>query len=126
MRKFRKFMFILTIIFAVLTFAGLVTLLLSSRETVDLLTDAILLLISASSIAIAIFSQISADRDAHRIEKIVHDINDIDEHTEEDLKTDTSFSRKLDEILRLEKEIYEEVSKKHKNTPSVEKTPKNR
>ena len=119
-------MFILTIIFDVLTFAGIVTLMLSSRETVDLLTDAILLLISASSIAIAIFSQISADRDTRRIERIVHDINDIDEHTEEDLKTDTSFSRKLDEILRLEKEIYEEVSKKRKNPSQVERTHKDR
>ena len=126
MRKFKKFMFALTIVFAVLTFAGMVTLILSSRDLVDLLTDAILLLISASSIAIAIFSQIGADRDTHRLEKLVHEINDIEEQTEEDLKTDTSFRRKIDEVLRLEKEIYEAVTKNHKDTSPVEKSPKNR
>ncbi len=119
-------MFILTIVFAVLTFAGLVMLMLSSRAVVDLVADSILLLISASSIAIAIFSQISANRDTRRIEKLARNINDIDEHTEADLKTDTSFSHKLDEILKLEKDIYEEVSKKRKSVSSVEKRTGNR
>ena len=114
MRKFRKAMFMLTIFFAVLTFVGLAMLMFSSRELTDLLADCILLLISASSIAIAIFSQISADRDAHHIERLMRDINGIEKRTEEDLKTDTGFRHKLDEVLRLEKEIYQEITNNKK------------
>lgn len=109
MRKFRKIMFILTIVFAVLIFLGLVLLIMSSKELADLFFDCIILLISASSIAIAIFSQLAADKEQRRIEKIVHDVNAIDKKTQEDYKTDEGIRRKLDKILSLEEEIYKKV-----------------
>lgn len=109
MRKFRKFMFILTIVFAVLTFLGLVLLIVSSKELADSFFDCIILLISAASIAIAIFSQLAADKEQRHIEKIVHDVNAIDKKTQEDYKTDEGIRRKLDKILSLEEEIYKKV-----------------
>ena len=109
MRKFRKIMFILTIVFAVLIFLGLVLLIVSSKELADLFFDCIILLISASSIAIAIFSQLAADKEQRRIEKIVHDVNAIDKKTQEDYETDEGIRRKLDKILSLEEEIYKKV-----------------
>ena len=109
MRRFRKFMFILTIVFAVLTFLGLVLLIVSSKELADSFFDCIILLISAASIAIAIFSQLAADKEQRHIEKIVHDVNAIDKKTQEDYKTDESIRRKLDKILSLEEEIYKKV-----------------
>ncbi len=109
MRKFRKFMFILTIVFAVLTFLGLVLLIVSSKELADTFFDCIILLISAASIAIAIFSQLAADKEQRHIEKIVHDVNAIDKKTQEDYKTDEGIRRKLDKILSLEEEIYKKV-----------------
>lgn len=109
MRKFRKIMFILTIVFAVLIFLGLVLLIVSSKELADLIFDCIVLLISAASIAIAIFSQLAADKEQRRIEKIVHDVNAIDKKTQEDYKTDEGIRRKLDKILSLEEEIYKKV-----------------
>ena len=109
MRKFRKFMFILTIVFAVLTFLGLVLLIVSSKELADTFFDCIILLISAASIAIAIFSQLAADKEQRHIEKIVHDVNAIYKKTQEDYKTDEGIRRKLDKILSLEEEIYKKV-----------------
>lgn len=109
MRKIRKIMFILTIVFAVLIFLGLVLLIMSSKELADLFFDCIILLISAASIAIAIFSQLAADKEQRRIEKIVHDVNAIDKKTQEDYKTDEGIRRKLDKILSLEEEIYKKV-----------------
>ena len=109
MRRFRKFMFILTIVFAVLTFLGLVLLIVSSKELADSFFDCIILLISAASIAIAIFSQLAADKEQRHIEKIVHDVNAIGKKTQEDYKTDEGIRRKLDKILSLEEEIYKKV-----------------
>ena len=120
MRKFRKFMFILTIIFAVLTFLGLATLIVSSKELADTFFDCIILLISAASIAIAIFSQLSADKERRRIEKMVHELSEIDKKTEEDYKTDENIRRKLDKILALEEEIYKKAGGR-KNVKKVEK-----
>ena len=125
MRKSRKIIFTLTTIFSVLTLLGLAMLMFSSRDLTDLLVDAVLLLISASSIAIAIFSQMAAIRDARRIEHLMRDINSIDRNTEEDLRTDSSFRRKLDEVLRLEKEIHDELigKKRDKKIEKGSKTP---
>jgi len=120
MRRFRKFMFILTIVFAVLTFLGLVLLIVSSKELADSFFDCIILLISAASIAIAIFSQLAADKEQRHIEKIVHDVNAIDKKTQEDYKTDEGIRRKLDKILSLEEEIYKKVGGR-KDIKKVEK-----
>ncbi len=106
MHKFRKTMFIITIIFAVLTFVGLAMLIISSKELTDSLFDCVILLISAASIAIAIFSQLVADKESRRIEKLVREIGAINKTTEEDLKQDENLRRKLDKILYLEEEIY--------------------
>ncbi len=102
-------MFILTLIFAALTFLGLVMLLVSTKDLADSFFDCIVLLISAASIAIAIFSQLAADKAQRRIERIMHNVNDIDKKTQEDFRTDESVRRKLDKILSLEEEIYKKV-----------------
>ena len=120
MHKFRKTMFIITIIFAVLTFVGLAMLIISSKELSDSLFDCVILLISAASIAIAIFSQLVADKESRRIEKLVREIGAINKTTEEDLKQDENLRRKLDKILYLEEEIYRR-SGGRKDVKKVEK-----
>ncbi|MDO4219671.1 MAG: hypothetical protein Q4D22_00340 [Candidatus Saccharibacteria bacterium] len=120
MHKFRKTMFIITIIFAVLTFVGLAMLIISSKELTDSLFDCVILLISAASIAIAIFSQLVADKESRRIEKLVREIGAINKTTEEDLKQDENLRRKLDKILYLEEEIYRR-SGGRKDVKKVEK-----
>jgi len=129
MRKFQKIMFMLTVGFAVLTFAGLGFLIFSSKDLTDTLFDCVILLISAASIAIAIFSQIAANRESHRLEKVLKNINAIDKNVESDIKTDEGVRRKLDKILALEEEIYhrvggrKDVKKVEKGTPNSAEKP---
>ncbi len=120
MHKIQKTMFIITVILAILTFAGLGFLIFSSKALTDTLFDCIILLISAASIGIALFSQLALDKEARRLEKVVRNINEIDRNLESDIKTDEGVRRKLDKILFLEEEIYHRVGGR-KDVKKVEK-----
>ena len=120
--KFKKAIFYLTIIFAVVIFAGLVFLITSTKDIMDIMFDSIILLISAASVAIAFFAQLAADKEHRRLEKVIKNINEIDRNIESDIKTDESIRRKLDRILSLEEEIYHRVGGR-KDVKKVERTP---
>ena len=120
--KLKKTIFVITIIFSVLIFAGLVFLVTSRKDITDIMFDSVILLISAASIAIAFFAQLAADKEARRLEKVIKNIKDIDSSIESDIKTDESVRRKLDRILSLEEEIYRRVGGR-KDVKKVEHTP---
>lgn len=120
--KLKKFIFYVTITFAVLIFAGLVFLITSRKDIMDIMFDSVVLLISAASVAIAFFAQLAADKEHRRLEKVIKNINEIDRNIDSDLKTDESIRRKLDRILSLEEEIYHRVGG-HKDVKKVERTP---
>lgn len=120
--KFKKFIFYVTIAFAVLIFAGLVFLITSRKDIMDIMFDSVILLISAASVAIAFFAQLAADKEHRRLEKVIKDINEIDRNIESDIKTDESIRRKLDRILSLEEEIYHRVGGR-KDVKKVERNP---
>lgn len=120
--KFKKFIFYVTIAFAVLIFAGLVFLITSHKDIMDIMFDSVILLISAASVAIAFFAQLAADKEHRRLEKVIKDINEIDRNIESDIKTDESIRRKLDRILSLEEEIYHRVGGR-KDVKKVERNP---
>ena len=120
--KFKKIVFVLTIVFSVLIFAGLVFLVTSRKDITDIMFDSIILLISAASIAIAFFAQLTADSERRRLEKLIKNINEIDHNIESDIKTDESVRRKLDRILSLEEEIYHRVGGR-KDVKKVERAP---
>lgn len=120
--KFKKIVFVLTIVFSVLIFAGLVFLVTSRKDIMDIMFDSIILLISAASIAIAFFSQLAADSERRRLEKLIKNVNEIDHNIESDIKTDENVRRKLDRILSLEEEIYHRVGGR-KDVKKVERAP---
>ncbi len=120
--KFKKLFFYLTISFAVLIFAGLVFLITSSKDIMDIMFDSVILLISAASVAIAFFAQMSADKEHRRLEKVIKNISEIDRNIESDVKTDESVRRKLDRILSLEEEIYHRLGGR-KDVKKVEHAP---
>jgi hypothetical protein len=88
----------------------------------DIMFDSIMLLISAASIAIAFYAQLTADSEKRRLEKVLKNINEIDRSIESDMKTDESIRRKLDRILSLEEEIYHRVGGR-KDVKKVERNP---
>jgi hypothetical protein len=120
--RLKKAIFVLTIVFSIIIFAGLVFLVISRKDIMDIMFDSIILLISAASIAIAFFSQLSADKENRRIEKVIKNIGEIDRNIESDAKTDESIRRKLDRILSLEEEIYRRVGGR-KDIKKVERAP---
>jgi len=120
--KLKKIVFVLTIVFSVLIFAGLVFLVTSTKDVMDIMFDSIMLLISAASIAIAFYAQLTADSEKRRLEKVLKNINEIDRSIESDMKTDESIRRKLDRILSLEEEIYHRVGGR-KDVKKVERNP---
>ena len=120
--KFKKAIFYLTIMFAVVIFAGLVFLIISRKDIMDIMFDSIVLLISAASVAIAFFAQLAADKEHRRLEKVIKNINEIDRNIESDIKTDEGIRRKLDRILSLEEERYHRVGGR-KDVKKVERAP---
>ena len=120
--RLKKAIFVLTIVFSVIIFAGSVFLVISRKDITDIMFDSIILLISAASIAIAFFAQLSADKENRRIEKVIKNIGEIDRNIESDAKTDESIRRKLDRILSLEEEIYRRVGGR-KDIKKVERAP---
>ena len=66
-KKLRAAVIILLIIASI---AGLVLLILSSREFTDVAFDLIILLIAVVTIGIALYSQVAADKEARRVEKL--------------------------------------------------------
>ena len=81
----------------------------SSRDLVDTGFDTIILLTAIISIGIAIYSQMSADKDARRVEKLVRDLSEVDKTIENDMAIDKNVRYKLDHIIALEEEIYKKV-----------------
>ena len=75
--KFKKAIFYLTIMFAVVIFAGLVFLIISRKDIMDIMFDSIVLLISAASVAIAFFAQLAADKEHRRLEKVIKNIHPV-------------------------------------------------
>lgn len=124
MNKTRKFMFGLTIAFAVLTFFGLVMTIFSQKSVTESLFDCIALLISAASIGIAMSAQMTADKELRRTARMVKELNEINKTTENDLKADEGLRKKIDKILSLEEEIYHRVGGR-KDVKKVEKAKRN-
>ena len=63
MLKFKKVIFFATIGLAFVILVGMLTLIFSPKAALDSVYDTIILVVSGASIAIAIYSQIEADKD---------------------------------------------------------------
>ncbi len=108
-KKYRRTLFYFTLVLALVALIGLGMLVFSSRDLVDTGFDTIILLTAIISIGIAIYSQMSADKDARRVEKLVRDLSEVDKTIENDMAIDKNVRYKLDHIIALEEEIYKKV-----------------
>ncbi len=109
MHKKRKISLFVTISLSIITLFGFGMLIFSSKNFNDIAVDTILLLTATISLAIAIFSQMSADKESRRVEKLVHELNVVDKNIEDDMNIDKNIRYRLDKILALEEEIYRKV-----------------
>ena len=109
MHKREKATLTITIVLAVITLFGFGLLVFSTKDFNDIAVDTILLITATISLGIAVFSQMSADKEACRVEKLIHELNMVDKNIENDMNIDKSLRYRLDKMLALEEEIYRNV-----------------
>lgn len=109
MHRSHKISLIITIILVVITLFGFGMLVFSTKDFNDIAVDTILLLAATISLGIAFVSQMSADKEARKVEKLIHELNLMDKNIEDDMNIDKTLRYRLDKILALEEEIYHKV-----------------
>ena len=114
MRRYRKMLFIITIIIATIIILGIVTVILSPKTITDSAYDAVILAVSAISIAIAIYSEIELNHESRRVEKMVKQINEMRQNINNDMAIDKNVRYKLDNIIALDEQIYRKVGGRKK------------
>ena len=82
MYKREKATLTITIVLAVITLFGFGLLVFSTKDFNDIAVDTILLITATISLGIAVFSQMSADKEARRVEKLIHELNMVDKNIE--------------------------------------------
>ena len=115
----RKTLFILTIILAVVFVIGFIMVLLSPKTLTDSAYDVVILLVSGVSIAIAIYSEVGLNREARRVEKMVHELNEMRKNVDNDMAIDKNVRYKLDKIIALDEQIYKKVGGRKKTNDLV-------
>ncbi|MCR5572778.1 MAG: hypothetical protein K6F57_03320 [Candidatus Saccharibacteria bacterium] len=119
MRSNRKALFILTIILAIVFVIGFIMVLLSPKTLTDSAYDVVILLISGVSIAVAIYSEVGLNREARRVEKVVHELNEMRKNVDNDMAIDKNVRYKLDKIIALDEQIYKKVGGRKKTNDLV-------
>ena len=109
MHRSHKITLTITIILVVITLFGFGMLVFSSKDFNDIAVDTILLLAATISLGIAFVSQMSADKESRKVEKLIHELNLMDKNIEDDMNLDKSLRYRLDKMLALEEEIYRKV-----------------
>ena len=124
MRKFRKTIFFITIGMTVVILAGMLSLILSPRTVADSVSDIIFLIVSGASIAIALYSQLEADKESRRVAKMVKELAEMSKNVDNDMAIDKNVRYKLDKIIALDEQIYKKVGGR-KKTSNLVKDAKN-
>jgi hypothetical protein len=110
MRKIRIISFIITIVLILIIVGGIMIQIFSANSLLDSTYEIIAFLVSGVSVAIALLSQISAYRERKTYARIIRELQAIIKQTEADTALDQEASKKLDELLALDRRIYRQVS----------------
>ena len=124
MKKFKKTIFYITIAMAVIILAGLLLLILSPKTVADSAYDVIILVVSGASIAIALYSQLEADKEARRVTKMVKELAEMRKNVDNDMAIDKNVRYKLDKIIALDEQIYKKVGGRKKTSDLVKDSKK--
>ncbi len=114
MRKYRKTIFAITIVIAIIILLGLITVIIAPKTLVDTTYDIIILIVSSISIALAIYSEIGFNRESRRVEKMVKQIEEMRKNVDNDMAIDKNVRYKLDKIIALDEQIYKKVGGRKK------------
>ncbi len=122
MHNNRKTLFIFTIILAIVFIIGIVMVLLSPKTLADSAYDIVILLVSGVSIAVAIYSEVELNHESRRVEKMIHELNEMRQNVDNDMAIDKNTRYKLDKIIALDEQIYKKVGGRRKTKDLIKDT----
>lgn len=109
MKKFRKYIIVMITILASLVLIGALFLLLSPGPETEKAFNIIAMIVSTVSVALAIHSQIHAERSRRVDERVIRDLREITQTVENGSAVDRSIRYKLDKITAQNEMIYEKL-----------------
>ena len=123
--RYRKALFAITIAIAIVIILGFISIILSPKTFSDTAYDIVILIVSALSIGLAIYSEIGFNRQTRRVEKMVKQINEMRKNVDNDMAIDKNVRYKLDKIIALDEQIYRKVGGRKKTSDLVKDVSKN-
>ena len=109
MRKFRKYTYIIIIALVTLVVTAALFAFIAPGRTTEIIFNIVALIVSTTSVALAIHSQIHAERSRHVDERVIRDLREINQTVEHDSAVDRSLRYKLDKIIAQNEIIYQKM-----------------
>lgn len=100
-RHTKRLLQIITIILAFLTLISIILLIISPKDVIETTTEIISVIVGVVALAVAIISQISANKEERRLRGIISDLHGIIKNNQKDIQLDAEMNHKLDELLQL-------------------------
>ena len=100
-RNTKRLLRIITIILAFLTLISIILLIISPKDVIETTTEIISVIVGVVALAVAIISQISANKEECRLRGIISDLHGIIKNNQKDIQLDAEMNHKLDELLQL-------------------------
>ena len=97
--KTKRILQAVTIALAILTLVSIVLLIISPKDVIETTTEIISVIVGVIALAVAIISQVSANKEERRLRGIITELHDIIRNNQTDIKLSTEMNRKLDELI---------------------------
>ena len=120
MRKIHTIVAAATVVLVAIVIIGVTILIFSPHSLTDTAFEIIAFFVSASSVTIAIISQVSAHQDRKNFTKMIHELKTIDSEVNDERAIDQDIRKELDELIAIDRNIYKQVSQKTKNTKKTQ------
>jgi type VI protein secretion system component VasK len=113
MKKLRLMIRVTTAVLIVLTVAGIILLLVNRKlDIVDTSYEIIALALGATGMMIAVLSEVGYYHEEKQTRRLLEEISQLNREHDEDEKVDQEFQEKLDNLLRMDRKIYQKLSPK--------------
>ena len=114
MKKLRFIVRAAIVALAVISIVGLVLLVNRDLDAGSATYEIIVFVFAIVCVVTAILSQVESYRSEKTLRKMIKDLQEIDAEVDEESKQERSLRKKVDEILALDRKIYNKLGKKAK------------
>ncbi len=100
MRKIPRIILVIsTVVLALAIIVGIIIQLLTPNGAVATTYEILTLIVSGSSVLLAIISQVTSYRERREFTRIIRDLHELDDASDADASRDRRISQKLDQLL---------------------------